>query len=279
MNILRLQFTTDFIKINSMNFRRTLLLILLSCLLTFPAMAQFDDEIPEEVLTFQTRLEPKDPRPGENVRLVLAFELHPGWHVYSIIPAEGEFPPIPSSMEIKSKNLEQVGPLFESRPGTARDPVLDQVLSYHKEQGRLYQNLKVGDEFSAGSEMELSGNFIYQACSDKVCLPPKTENWPQQLILSEGSPRSEYAFPQYAVDELRVDQNSMEEALSGGFWSFLGLAVVAGLLALLTPCVFPMIPITVAFFSKQEESGTNSTLRLSGLFGAVSYTHLRAHET
>ena len=268
MNILRLQFTPVVIKINSMNFRRTLLLILLSCLLTFPAMAQFDDEIPEEVLTFQTRLEPEDPRPGENVRLVLAFELHPGWHVYSIIPAEGEFPPIPSSMEIKSKNLEQVGPLFESRPVTAHDPVLDQVLSYHKEQGRLYQNLKVGDEFSAGSEMELSGNFIYQACSDKVCLPPKTENWTQQLILSEGSPRSEYAFPQYAVDELRVDQNSMEEALSGGFWSFLGLAVVAGLLALLTPCVFPMIPITVAFFSKQEESGANSTLRLSGLFGA-----------
>ena len=214
-------------------------------------------------------MEPEDPRPGENVRLVLAFELHPGWHVYSIIPAEEEFPPIPSSMEIKSKNLEQVGPLFESRPVTAHDPVLDQVLSYHKKQGRLYQNLKVRDEFSAGSEIELSGNFIYQACSDKVCLPPKTENWTQQLILSEGSPRSEYAFPQYAVDELRNDQNSMEEALSGGFWSFLGLAVVAGLLALLTPCVFPMIPITVAFFSKQEESGTNSTLRLSGLFGGA----------
>ena len=64
MNILRLQFTPVVIKINSMNFRRTLLLILLSCLLTFPAMAQFDDEIPEEVLTFQTRLEPEDPRPG-----------------------------------------------------------------------------------------------------------------------------------------------------------------------------------------------------------------------
>ena len=95
-----------------MNFLRTLLLILFSCLLTFTAMAQFDDEIPEEVLSFQTRLEPEDPRPGENVRLVLAFELHPGWHVYSIIPAEGEFPPIPSSMEIKAKNLEQVGPHF-----------------------------------------------------------------------------------------------------------------------------------------------------------------------
>ena len=94
MIIPRLQFTPVVIKINSMNFRRTLLLILLACLLTFPAMAQFDDEIPEEVLTFQTRLEPEDPRPGENVRLVLAFELHPGWHVYSIIPAEGEFPPV-----------------------------------------------------------------------------------------------------------------------------------------------------------------------------------------
>ena len=48
MNTLRLQFTPDFIKINSMNFRRTLLLILLACLLTSPAIAQFDDEIPEE---------------------------------------------------------------------------------------------------------------------------------------------------------------------------------------------------------------------------------------
>ena len=52
------------------------------------------------------------------------------------------------------------------------------------------------------------------------------------------------------------------------FGVFIGLAVIAGLLALLTPCVFPMIPVTVAFFTKQGEAGSKETLRLAALFGA-----------
>jgi len=251
-----------------MNFLRILSLLFLSSLLALPAMAQFDDGIPEQVLSFQTLLEPKDPRPGEHVRLVLAFDLHPGWHVYSIVPAEGEFPPIPTSLTLQSGKFEKVGPIFESRPVTALDPVLEQVLSFHEHQGRLYQNLKVAKEQSTGTETMLSGKFRYQACSEKVCLPPTTEAWEIRIPLADGPLRAQYASPQYAVDDLRIEENAMDQALSGGFWNFLGIAVVAGLLALLTPCVFPMIPITVAFFSKQEEKGTSSTLRLSALFGA-----------
>ena len=81
-----------------------LLLLCLSLLFTsgFPhtTIAQFDDDvvIPESVVTFQVRLEPEKPRPGEHARIIVDLQIHPesGWHVFSVIPGEDDFAPIPT---------------------------------------------------------------------------------------------------------------------------------------------------------------------------------------
>lgn len=232
-----------------------------------PAEAQFTDDIPETVLTFNPVLEPVDPRPGEHARLVMQLDVLPGWHIYSIVPAEGEFPPIPTTMKLALNELQLVGPLFETNPITAPDQVLDQVLSFHELQAALFQNLLVPASIEAGKGYLLNGTIRYQACSDRVCLPPKTEPWQLSYTLGAGPVRAQYSTPQYAVDLLREEGSELEVALQKGLWGFLALAAMAGLLALLTPCVFPMIPVTVAFFSKQESAGNGDTLRLSLLFG------------
>ena len=231
--------------------------------------AQFEDEveIPENVVTFQARLEPEKPRPGEHARIILDLKIHQGWHVFSVIPGEGDFAPIPTKLTFEDESLILIGPVYESNPVTAPDPVLDMVLSFHEENASLFQNIQIPEEMNVGNLWKNSGNLSYQACSDRVCLPPKTDRFFLEIPLGTGQVRTEFQIPQFAVDNPPEDIAEIEEALKGGFWSFIGLAVIAGFLALLTPCVFPMIPVTVAFFTKQGEASPRETLRLAAFFG------------
>ena len=246
-----------------------LLVLLFISWLPNSVFAQFEDEveIPENVVTFHARLESEKPRPGEHARIILDLKIHQGWHVFSVIPGEGDFAPIPTTLTFEDESLLLIGPVYESNPITAPDPVLDMVLSFHEKQVSLFQNIQIPQEMSGGTAWKNSGNLRYQACSDRVCLPPKTDRFSIEIPLGTGETRSEYKIPQFAVDNPPEDISELEDALKGGFWSFIGLAVIAGFLALLTPCVFPMIPVTVAFFTKQGESNPRETLRLAALFG------------
>ena len=249
--------------------RKSCWLLALLLGLAAPVFAQFDEpEIPEQVVFPELVLEPSDPRPGEQARAVVRMRLHEGWHVYSVVPAEGDFAPIPTSLDVNAEPLEKIGPIYESNPRTDTDPVLGMVLSFHKKQAQLFRNLRIPGTADSGV-FPLQASLRFQACSERVCLPPKTVALTSDFTITAGPVRPEYAFAQYAVDEIpggdKVAVSELETALSGGIWGFFGLAVVAGMLALLTPCVFPMIPITVAYFTKQGES--ESTVRLASLFG------------
>ncbi len=239
--------------------------------------AQFGDEveIPAKIVSFEFRVEPEKPRPGEHARIIVDLKIHKGWHIFSVIPAEDDFSPIPTTFKIEDESLKLVGPVYESNPISAPNSVLNLVLSFHKVNATLFQNVKIPLETKNSSILTIPLNISYQACSDKVCLPPKTEKLFYKIPIGNGSTRSEYEIPQFAVDSPPEDLSSMEEVLKGGFWGFITLAVIAGLLALLTPCVFPMIPITVAFFTKQGKANSLETIKLAALFGlgiVITYT-------
>ena len=209
-------------------------LFLLSFLIIYwlqnPVFAQFDDdvEIPENVVTFKARIEPENPRPGEHARIILDLKIHHGWHVFSVIPIEGDFSPIPTSLTFEGESILMIGPAYESNPITAYNSVLDMVLSFHEERVSLFQNIQIENELSGGSLWKNIGNLTYQACSDRVCLPPKTDKIPLQILLGSGQLRSEFKIPQFAVDNPPEEFSEIEDALKGGFWSFISLAVIAG---------------------------------------------------
>ena len=129
-------------------------LFLLSFLIIYwlqnPVFAQFDDdvEIPENVVTFKARIEPENPRPGEHARIILDLKIHHGWHVFSVIPSEGDFSPIPTTLTFKDESLLMIGPAYESNPITAYNSVLDMVLSFHEERVSLFQNIQIEKELS-----------------------------------------------------------------------------------------------------------------------------------
>ena len=151
--------------------RQTLCLAIISIiLLPGYASSQFDDEvvIPENVVTFNYRLEPNDPRPGEHARIVVKLDVHSGWHVYSVIPDKGEFAPIPTSLTLENESLIMIGPVYESNPITAKDPVLDMLLSFHEKTATLFQNIRIFEDIKGGSILKSVIRLRYQACSDRI---------------------------------------------------------------------------------------------------------------
>ncbi len=139
------------------------LAILFTSWLPYTTIAQFDDDvvIPESVVTFQVRLEPEKPRPGEHARIIVDLQIHPesGWHVFSVIPGEGDFAPIPTSLTFEADPLILIGPVYESNPIIAADPVLDMVLSYHLMKATLFQNILIPDDISGGTVLNKGGKL------------------------------------------------------------------------------------------------------------------------
>ncbi|MBF0288796.1 MAG: thioredoxin family protein [SAR324 cluster bacterium] len=228
-------------------------------------------QIPEKTIVLSLELEPRNPNPGEHIRAIVKGELEPGWHIYSLVPAKDEFAPPPTKLTFKeAKNLEALGPFYETNPITANDPVIGMELNYHNNLVYFYQNLKLVDTAPIDQPVAIQVSIKYQTCSDKICLPPKTEILSTSFTPGSGGTRTEYTIPRYDINPLpgAVDApGSLAGMMDDGFWQFIGLAVFSGFLALLTPCVFPMIPITVAFFTKQESASYSQVFRLSALFG------------
>ncbi len=242
----------------------------------FPAIvsAQFqtsEPAIPEKTITFSLTLENNNPHPGEHTRAIVKGKLEPGWHIYSLVPAADEFAPPPTKLVFKeAENVVALGRFYENNPTTALDPVIGMELSYHKKYAYFYQNLQLADDAPKDQPVTIQISVRYQTCSDKICLPPKTEVLNTTFTPGSGGVRAEYANARYDINPLpgTIDSpDALAGMLDGGFWQFIGLAIFSGFLALLTPCVFPMIPVTVAFFTKQENASYGQVFRLSALFG------------
>ncbi len=105
----------------------------------------------------------------------------------------------------------------------------------------------------------MQGVVQYQVCSDRICLLPTRVNFNIPYQIETLPVRPAYAFMTRTIDTVPAEgfslpeADTLEKALSQGFWAFILLAAIMGALAWLTPCVFPMIPITVSYFAKQAK--------------------------
>jgi len=232
--------------------------------------------------SFQGKLVPASVRAGEEVRAVISATIEKGWHIYSVIPSEDELAPPPTKITWNLKDLPLVskGPLYENNPIFQYDPALGMPLSYHEKQAILYQNFQIPENLAVGS-YQLQGVLKFQTCSEKLCLPPQKADLNIPFEVVEGDVRPVYAYMNRVIDEIPADgkalasSESLESALAGGIWGFIALAALMGALAWLTPCVFPMIPITISYFSKQSHDSHRELLGMASLFAlgiVVTYT-------
>lgn len=221
---------------------RNFLLTILS-LVAFTAAAQ-------DVV--QWKQEVKDNGNG-NYTLVVKAVIDEGWHIYdathSITPTTIEFTP--------SEGVTLEGSL---RALSTAKPVSDEFFGdYGEYEGEaLYEQ----DVTLKGEGGTVTALVNYQACTEGSCTAPTDT----ELKFEIGNTTS--AAPQAEIKEVK------NVASSGSLWGMILEAIIWGLAALVTPCVFPMIPMTVSFFMNSSDSPAKGRINASlyGLFIVLLYT-------
>jgi thiol:disulfide interchange protein len=226
---------------------------------TFPLHAQYPAH-------FQVSIEPDVVHPGETATLWIDVELESDWHIYSTTTPPGG--PYPTEISLTSGPLSQVGGLIQPDPVVEHDPNFDLMVEYYGKSVRFGIRGYAPPDAAPGSA-QVAGEITYMLCNESSCLPPATEAFSIRTSIEEGPIRDTFVFTEVAAipadtdsDEILSGTGSILEvdaALSEGIGAFLYLSLTMGFLALLTPCVFPMVPITVSFFTKQSEGDPHHT--------------------
>jgi thiol:disulfide interchange protein len=231
-----------------------------------------------------------------NLVFVAKIETH--WALYSQFVEEGG--PLPTIFSFESgPNFDLIENVTESESNkvTQHDPVFDMVVSKYYDKAIFKQRISV-----KSPEFNINGNIDFMTCDDTKCtyLPdnPFTFRYTTEtgFEIIGGTPVSDSEISDNADQILYgMSVESISTALAkcstqltslsqdikasnNSLWKIFGLGFLGGLLALLTPCVFPMIPLTVSFFTKKggttnDKSGVSKAI-LYGFFIVLVYLAL-----
>lgn len=206
-----------------------------------------------------------------------------GWHVYGTqLPTGG---PEPTSVHWNNQGVKLVGGLTPSKAAHKQhDETFDMDLSWWTGSVTLSQKFTV-----TAKEYKIEGSIRYMACDDENCTPPKSESFSfkgtaaqapvaeavqaptanatsadtaatlAQPVAAVGTADFVVASPTHdqlwaPVTAIEGDNADVEDIADRSLWYIFWACFLGGLLALLTPCVWPMIPMTVSFFLKKSGS-------------------------
>ena len=213
----------------------------------------------------------KETSPTE-AELVMTAVLDPTWHIYSQYTSEDG--PLPIAFEFEESNAyELVGRVQEPKPHEEMDDIFKVVVKSFSGKVTFRQKIKRVSE----KDFVVKGTFSYQACSDAdgTCLAPDDRDLSFKVKGREAEaapaaaeadaltgPTSEAApadtpaaQPAAAVEPAAVEASNEAEAEKGpSLLTVFLLALGGGILTMFTPCVFPMIPMTVNFFTRGAEN-------------------------
>ncbi len=185
--------------------------------------------------------------PGSTVTLRLTAKIDSGWHLYSltkipdIIPTTINLADAPS---VESFEVQQPKPIVKNEPLFGHD-----VEMYFNQAVFLVQ-VHLKNDAPAG-QTPITAQVRYQTCNDRECKPPKKKTASVALTVDPSAPAPVVSTVPPATAEPPADSGG-GTAPSQGLGGFLLTAFGVGLLSVFTPCVFPMIPITVSFFLNQR---------------------------
>lgn len=205
-----------------------------------------------------------------------------GWHLYSqSVPEDG---PIPTTFIYETgKDAELIGATVEEDGVTVNDVVFNMMIKFFEDTAEFRQRIKV-----INKELSIvKGEVEFMVCDDIRCLPPTYIDLEFDLSKAnaDGSTTSGASDAdksginfQAPTDNDAADASNNtvvkenvalnkedKDADTNGLWTIFILGIGAGLIALFTPCVFPLIPMTVSFFTKQSQN------KAQGIKNAIIY--------
>lgn len=186
--------------------------------------------------------------------IIATATIDSGWHLYAQNVPEGG--PIPTAFTFQdSENYELVGETKEEEGHVIDDPVFEMRIKFFENKTEFKQRIKVLNTIEA-----VEGEVEYMVCDDEKCLPPNYVEL--KFKISNIVPVSAEVINEVKIPSIKEEgkvknmslEKSQKKENSRGLWSIFIIAFLSGFAALLTPCVFPMIPLTVSFFTKQSKN-------------------------
>ncbi|MFC1593394.1 protein-disulfide reductase DsbD family protein [Candidatus Neomarinimicrobiota bacterium] len=202
----------------------------------------------------------KNVRAGEVIEVQVIFSIDRGWHIYGM--EEIENGPIPTSIQITGEAIDKQGIIIEPEPIVSYDEGFEMDIPHHDGRTKFIVPIKLKDNIES-ERISLTATATYQSCNNTICYPPIDQSVEIDLLVEPGEARADRLnlVEETKIDVIKSDLTSLDSAMAKGFWSFILLAASMGFLALLTPCVFPMIPITVSFFTQQGETSGKKPIK------------------
>jgi thiol:disulfide interchange protein DsbD len=268
--------------------RRLAAVILGSALSVSSAPAQ------EHPISFTLRAPTSVVAPGSRARLNLDARIAFGWHLYSLTQSPGG--PVRTSIAIvasRKSPFSLAGNIIAPPPDSLPDRNFNIITESYTDSVRFRVPVAVPPSLPGGGH-EIRVAVSYQTCNDRYCLPPTIDTLVTELVVADGAAKvsggvaptaaasTDSVLPTTAAGVVPSGESVTPVASStsappilvaGGPSAppesrslFLWLAISMGLLSLLTPCVFPMVPITVSYFSNRVGHGRLAAVRGAGLY-------------
>lgn len=189
--------------------------------------------------------------------LIIHAAIDANWHLYSQnVPENG---PIPTTFSFQTTaDFELEGNTSEEEGHTVNDPVFEMKIKYFENNATFKQRVKVLSE----NAFKITGEVEFMVCDDTQCLPPTFID----LNFSIEGKNAEASISEKDKDkEITTPAKNKDKSKKRNLLAIFIIAFFSGFAALLTPCVFPLIPMTVSYFTKQSKS------KASGIKNAIIY--------
>jgi len=200
--------------------------------------------------------------------LIATATIEDGWHLYSQEVPDGG--PIATEFSYKeSDDYALFGETIEEEGNTIQDPVFEMEITYFEDEVDFRQQIRY-----SGAPIKVTGEVTFMVCDDERCLAPTTEELVFALpgYIEKGTSINMAAGQNTAkktaaatVSKGPAVANTTTPKKDRDLLRIFIIAFLSGFAALLTPCVFPMIPMTVSFFTKQSKN------RAKGISNAIIY--------
>ena len=207
------------------------------------------------------------------------------WHVYSQFTPDGGPLPLEVTFKNQKGNYTLVGKAKESKTRTAYNDIFEVNETFFEKKAQITQEISIVNKGVKTIEVELN----FQACKE-VCINPEkkfsiaipelksaattaSSTTPINDLVKDTAAQTVDSATTVAADTVKdsdtIETSQIAPAKSAttehGLWAIFFIAFLSGFAALLTPCVFPMIPMTVSFFTKQSKN------KVAGIRNAIIY--------
>ena len=206
-------------------------------------------------------LEPANPTVGQSAEIIFKVKIDKGWYLYSS-DFDKDLGPVVTTIKIKEGlGVSTDGPLRAINPHSKFDKeIWNGTYTYFTEEGEFRQTVKITSD-----SWKIDGSYDAQTCSNEsgLCVPIKGPFLISSKLSASSTPEDSKKKASNSAVKLTAPEDNQT------LWQFFWVAMGAGLLALLTPCVYPLIPMTVSFFTKQQ--GGKKLAFLYGFFIVLIY--------